>query len=73
MKLIEIQNMMNIMEHQQVGFIIFLIRKQDQEPKKNAFIKIVNKSNRKLNKLWVDQEREFYSKITQEWLDSNDS
>ena len=64
---------MNIMEHQQVGFITFLIRKQDQEPKKNAFIKIVNKSNRKLNKLWVDQEREFYSKITQEWLDSNDS
>ena len=29
----------------------------------NAFIKIVNESNRKLNKLWVDQGREFYNKL----------
>ena len=28
----------------------------------NAFIKIVNESNRKPNKIWVDQEREFYNK-----------
>ena len=26
----------------------------------NAFIEIVHKSNRKPNKLWVDQGREFY-------------
>ena len=38
----------------------------------NAFIKIVNESNRKPNKLWVDQEREFYNKPIQEWLDNND-
>ena len=34
----------------------------------NAFIKIANESNRKLNKLWVDQGREFYNKLMQEWL-----
>ena len=38
----------------------------------NAFIKIVNESNRKPNKLWVDQGREFYNKLMQEWLDNND-
>ena len=38
----------------------------------NAFIKIVNESNRKANKLWFDQGRELYSKIMQEWLDNND-
>ena len=32
----------------------------------NAFIEIVNESNRKPNKLWVDQGREFYNKLTQE-------
>ena len=37
----------------------------------NAFIEIVNESNRKLNKLWVDQGREFYNKIMQEWLENN--
>ena len=34
----------------------------------NAYIEIVNESNRKPNKLWVDQEREFYNKLMQEWL-----
>ena len=38
----------------------------------NAFIKIVNKSNHKPNKLWVDQERELHNKLMQEWLDNND-
>ena len=38
----------------------------------NAFIKIVNKSNRKPNKLCVDQGREFDNKVMQEWLDNND-
>ena len=32
-----------------------------------AFIKIVNESNRKPNKLWVDQGRKFYNKLMQEW------
>ena len=35
----------------------------------NTFIEIVNKSNHKPNKLWVDQGREFYNKRMQEWLD----
>ena len=37
----------------------------------NAFIEIVNKSNHRPNKLWVDQGRKFY-KLMQEWLDNND-
>ena len=35
-------------------------------------MEIVNQSNRKPNKLWVDQGREFYNKLMQEWLDNND-
>ena len=38
----------------------------------NAFIEIVNESNRKPNKLWVDQGRKFYNKLMQEWLHNND-
>ena len=38
----------------------------------NAFIKIVNEPNRKPNKFWVDQGREFYNKLMKEWLDNND-
>ena len=38
----------------------------------NAFIEIVNESNRKPNKLWVDQGGEFYNKPMQELLDNND-
>ena len=37
----------------------------------NAFIEIVNESNSKPNRLWVDQGREFYNNM-QEWLDNND-
>ena len=37
----------------------------------NAFLEIVNESNRKANKLWIDQGREFYNKLMQEWLDNN--
>ena len=38
----------------------------------NTFIEIVDESNRKPNKLWVDQRREFYNNLMQEWLDNND-
>ena len=38
----------------------------------NAFIEILNESNRKPNKLWVEQGIEFYDKFIQEWLDNND-
>ena len=37
----------------------------------NAFIEIVNESNRKPNKLWADQEREFHNKLMQERLNNN--
>ena len=37
----------------------------------NVFIEIVNESNHKPNKLWVGQERQFYNKLVQEWLDNN--
>ena len=37
----------------------------------NAFMEIVNESNRKPNKLWVDQGREFYNKLMQEWFGNN--
>ena len=32
----------------------------------NAFIEIINKSNRKPNKLWVGQGKEFYNTILQD-------
>ena len=35
-------------------------------------MEIVNESNRKSNKLWVDQGREFGNKLMEEWLDNND-
>ena len=37
-----------------------------------VLVETVYESNRKLNKLWVDQGREFYDKLMQEWLDKND-
>ena len=37
----------------------------------NTVIEIVNEFNYKPNKLWVDQGREFYEKLMQEWLDNN--
>ena len=37
----------------------------------NGFIRIVNKSKRKPNKLWVDQGREFYNSLIQKWLEDN--
>ena len=35
-------------------------------------MEIVNESNRKPNKLWVDQVREFYNNLMQEWSENND-
>ena len=35
-------------------------------------MEIVNESNRKPDKLWVDRGRGFYNKLMQEWLDDND-
>ena len=46
---------------------------KDKKGKKvlNTFIEIANESNREPNNLWVDQGRELYNKLMQEWLDNN--
>ena len=38
----------------------------------HGFAEIINKSKRKPNKLWFDQEREFYNSPMQKWLGNND-
>ena len=37
----------------------------------NAFIEIVNEPNKKTNDFWLDQGKEFYNKVMQDWLDNN--
>ena len=38
----------------------------------NAFDKIIKQSNRKPNKIWVDQGGEFYNNVFEKWLSDND-
>ena len=38
----------------------------------NAFKKIIKQSNRKPNKVWVDQGGEFYNHVFKKWLSDND-
>ena len=38
----------------------------------HGFIELVNESNCKPNKVWVDQGKEFYNSPVQKWLDDND-
>ena len=38
----------------------------------NAFNKIIKQSNRKPNKIWVDQGSEFYNRDFKKWLSDND-
>ena len=38
----------------------------------NAFNKIIKQSNRKPNKIWVDQGGKFYNNIFKKWLSDND-
>ena len=38
----------------------------------NAFNKIIKQSNRKPNKIWVDQGEEFYNNVFKKWLSDND-
>ena len=38
----------------------------------NAFQKILDDSQGKPNKIWVDQESEFYSRSVKSWLAKND-
>ena len=38
----------------------------------NAFNKIIKQSNRKPNKIWIDQGGEFYNNVVKKWLSDND-
>ena len=38
----------------------------------NGFTKIIKQSNRKPNKIWVDQGDEFYNHVFKKWLSDND-
>ena len=38
----------------------------------NAFNKIIKRSNRKPNKIWVDQGSKFYNRVFKKWLSDND-
>ena len=38
----------------------------------NAFNKIIKQSNRKPNKIWIDQGGEFYNHVFKKWLSDND-
>ena len=38
----------------------------------NAFNKIIKQSNRKPNKIWVDQGSQFYNRVLKKWLSDND-
>ena len=38
----------------------------------NAFNKIIKQSNKKPNKIWVDQGSEFYNNVFKNWLSDND-
>ena len=38
----------------------------------NAFNKIIKQSNRKPNKIWVDQGGEFYNNVFEKWLSDNE-
>ena len=38
----------------------------------NALNKIIKQSNKKTNKIWVDQGSEFYNRVFKKWLSDND-
>ena len=38
----------------------------------NFFQKILDESNRKPSKIWVDKSREFYNRSKKSWLQDND-
>ena len=44
----------------------------NKKSKGSAFNKIVKQSNRKPNKIWVDQGSEFYNRVFKKWLSDND-
>ena len=52
----------------------FVIRLKDEKGISiaNAFYKIIKQSNRKPNKIWIDQGGEFYNNVFEKWLSDND-
>ena len=57
--------------HSKYAFIILLKDKKGISIV-NAFNKIIKQSNRKPNKIWVDQGGEFYNNVFEKWLSDND-
>ena len=53
-------------------FTKFPLKDKQSKTVINVFIEIVNESHCKPNLLWVDQGRDFYNKLMQEWLGHND-
>ena len=47
------------------------LRDKKDETITKGFLKIINRSNRKPNKFWVDQRRQFHKKVMQKQLDVN--
>ena len=47
------------------------LRDKKGETITKGFLKIINRSNRKPNKFWVDQRRQFHKKVMQKQLDVN--
>ena len=51
---------------------VFLLKDKKGISIVNAFNKIIKQSNRKPNKIWVDQGSEFYIRVFKKWLSDND-
>ena len=49
-----------------------LLKKTKKVLLTNAFQKILDQSNRKPNKLWIDKGSEFYIRWLKSWLQDND-
>ena len=53
------------------AFVVPLIDKKEISIV-NASNKIIKQSNRKPNKIWVDQGSKFYNRVFKKWLSDND-
>ena len=48
---------------------VFLLKDKKGETIVNAFQKVIDKSKRKPNRIWVDKGSEFYSRSMESWLE----
>ena len=51
---------------------IFPLKDKKGTPVTNAFQKILDKSNHKPNKIWIDKARKFYNRSIKSWIEKND-